>query len=281
MSGSLTIRGRTFHWGERTYLMGILNLTPDSFSGDGLGDDVDRAVSQAVAIAAAGADMLDLGAESTRPGSAAVDAATERSRLLPALEAVRAAVDLPLSVDTYKAAVAAEALDVGADMINDVWGLQRDPEMAGVAARARAPVIAMHNHEGTSYPGGLMETVTGFLRRSVELAAAAGLPQERVICDPGIGFGKTWIQTLEVLRRFGELKALGQPLLVGTSRKSTIGRILDLPADQRVEGTGATVALAIAQGVDIVRVHDVEAMRRVARVADAIVRGTDVPAESA
>jgi dihydropteroate synthase len=280
MAGSLTVRGRTFQWGARTYVMGILNLTPDSFSGDGLGDDVGRAVEQARVMAAEGADLLDLGAESTRPGSAPVDTATERRRLLPALCAVREAVDIPLSVDTYKAEVAADALAAGADMLNDVWGLQRDPAMASVAAEAGAPVIAMHNQEGTDYPGGLMETISAFLRRSLAVAVQAGLPEGHVILDPGIGFGKTWIQNLEVLRRLSELRALGRPLLVGTSRKSTIGRILDLPADQRLEGTAATVALSIAQGADIVRVHDVQAMVRAARVADAIVRGVEAPARA-
>jgi dihydropteroate synthase len=280
MAGSLTVRGRTFQWGARTYVMGILNLTPDSFSGDGLGDDVGRAVEQARVMAAEGADLLDLGAESTRPGSAPVDTATERRRLLPALCAVREAVDIPLSVDTYKAEVAADALAAGADMLNDVWGLQRDPAMAAVAAEAGAPVIAMHNQEGTDYPGGLMETISAFLRRSLAVAVQAGLPEGHVILDPGIGFGKTWIQNLEVLRRLSELRALGRPLLVGTSRKSTIGRILDLPADQRLEGTAATVALSIAQGADIVRVHDVQAMVRAARVADAIVRGVEAPARA-
>lgn len=271
----ITIGGREFVWGRRTYIMGILNATPDSFSGDGLqqaADPVEAAVARAKAMAAAGADLLDIGAESTRPRAAPVGEEEEIARLLPILRAVASAVTVPISVDTAKARVAEAALANGASCLNDVWGLQRDPEMAAVAARAGVPVIAMHNQEGTDYRD-LLGEITAFLRRSLEAAAAAGLPATQVIVDPGIGFGKTRQQNLEVLRRLGELRGLGRPILLGTSRKSVIGLTLDLPVGERAFGTAATVALGIAGGADLVRVHDVKEMAQVAGMADAILRG--------
>ena len=280
--------GEPLSWGRRTYIMGVINLTPDSFSGDGLArpDDarspVPAAVEQALRFADEGADFLDLGAESTRPGHRPVPEAEELQRLLPALEAIAAQVSLPISVDTYKPGVARAALDAGASIVNDVWGLRHParsgPEVAAAAAERGAGLSLMHNQQGHHYENGdVLGGVISGLRRSVAIAQAAGVPLANLIIDPGIGFGKNAdqnIATLRQLRRLarGSAGGLGLPLLVGTSRKSTIGRLLDLPPEQRLEGTAATVALAIAAGADIVRVHDVQAMARVCRVSDAIVR---------
>ena len=264
--------GREFRWGSRTYVMGIVNVTPDSFSGDGVAGDPASVAQRAKRFEADGADIIDVGAESTRPGSQAIDAQEELRRLLPALETMRGATALPLSVDTYKSEVAAEALKAGAAMLNDVWGLKRDARLAEVAARAGVPIVLMHNQQGTAYRD-LVPEILDSLERSIEQARQAGVPKEHIIVDPGIGFGKAAIQNLEVLRRLDEFEVLGQPILVGTSRKSTIGLVLDLPIGERLEGTAATVAIAIAKGADIVRVHDVREMVRVARMSDAIVRG--------
>ncbi|MBA3450960.1 MAG: dihydropteroate synthase [Chloroflexia bacterium] len=252
--------------------MAVLNLTPDSFSGDGLAGDVERAMTAALRAVEDGADVLDLGAESTRPGHVAISDAEEQARLLPVLKALRGATDALLSVDTSKAVVAAAALAAGADLVNDVRGLTADPEMAAVVAAAGVPAIILHDVKPESGVD-LMTSILRELSRRLDRAVAAGVAGERLIVDPGFGFGKDWQQNLELLRRLGELRALGCPLLVGTSRKSTIGRVLGLPEDDRLEGTAATVALAIAGGADIVRVHDVRAMARVARMTDAVVRG--------
>ena len=252
--------------------MGIINLTPDSFAGDGLAGDTGAAVARAQRMAADGADIIDVGAESTRPGSAPISAAAECARLLPALSAICRAVRIPVSVDTYKAAVARRAIDAGAAMVNDVWGFRTDPAMAPLVARANIPVALMHNQQGTGYADLLAEVIAG-LRRSVAIARAAGVSDGNIILDPGIGFGKTADHNLELLRRLPEIKAaLGYPLLLGVSRKSTIGRVLGLPAGERRDGTAAAVALSIAGGADIVRVHDVKEMTRVARMTDAVVR---------
>ena len=270
----LTIKGKRFVWGERTYIMGIINLTPDSFSGDGLlkGEDpVESALRQADKFLEEGADILDLGAESTRPQATPIPAEEEKRRLLPVVEALAKHSPLPVSVDTYKASVARAALEAGADLINDVWGLQFDPEMAAVAARFQAPVIVMHNKTAPGYQD-LMGEIAGFLRQSIDLAEAAGLPREKVIIDPGIGFGKTREDNLQVIARLGELKSLGAPILLGTSRKSVIGLTLGLPVTERLEGTAATVAVGISKGADLTRVHDVKEMVRVARMTDALVR---------
>jgi len=290
LPNKLTIGGRDFLWGSQTYIMGILNITPDSFSGDGLrqeDDPVAAAVEQARQFAEAGAHILDVGGESTRPGSEPVGAEEELARVLPVVRALAAEVDLPISIDTYKAEVAAAALDAGASLINDVWGLKADPEMAPLAATRGVPVIAMHNRSkpknaeiqarlGGRYTGveydDLIEDIKRELMESVEIARQAGVPDEHIILDTGIGFGKTVPQNLELLDRTGEIRALGFPVLIGSSRKSFIGYTLDLPPDERVEGTAATVAIAIARGADIVRVHDVAVMARVAKMTDAIVR---------
>ena len=263
-------------WGSRTYVMGIVNATPDSFSGDGLERDVEAAVEQGLRFQVEGADIIDVGGESTRPGSTPVDAAEEMRRVLPVIRGLAARLDIPVSIDTYKSEVARAALDAGASIINDVWGLKHDPEMAALAAREGAPVILMHNQVGTDYAD-LVPDVMNALRSSLELALEAGVAIENVILDPGMGFGKTAEHNLEILRRLAEFKALGRPLLVGMSRKRTIGYVLDAPVDDRVEGTAATVALSIANGADIVRVHDVKVMARVARMSDAVVRWWEMP----
>jgi dihydropteroate synthase len=266
----------TFVWGERTFVMGILNVTPDSFSGDGLlrrGDTVAAVVEQARRMVEEGADILDLGGESTRPGHAPVDAAEEIGRVMPALKAVREAVPgVPLSIDTTKVAVAEAALTAGAHLLNDIWGVGPDPAMAELAASAGVPLLVMHNRVEPRYDDVVREVVDD-LRAALDRAERAGVAPADLIIDPGIGFGKTADHNVTLLRHLDELVHLDRPILLGTSRKSTIGRILDLPAEQRLEGTLATTALGIAKGVDIVRVHDVQANVRAARVADAIVRG--------
>ena len=270
---ALTVsNGEKLVWGRRTYVMGIINVTPDSFSGDGLGSDVPAIVDLARRFQDEGADILDVGAESTRPGHDPITADEEFKRLLPALEAVAGAVNLPISVDTYKAPVARAALRGGACIVNDIWGLKADPHLAEVAAEAGAALVMMHNQKGTQYTD-LVPDVLASLEASVAAALNAGVAKENIVIDPGIGFGKNPDQNIEVLQNLERFKSLGCPLLVGTSRKSTLGLLLELPADQRLEGTAATVALAIAGGADIVRVHDVKEMVRVCRVTDAVVRG--------
>ncbi len=288
---SLTIGSSTFEWGRQTYLMGIINATPDSFSGDGLIREGSDWVSTAVALgreqAAAGAHILDVGGQSTRPGSQPVPVEEELRRVIPVVRALASAVSLPISIDTYKAEVARQALGAGAAMVNDVWGLRMDPEMARVVTGSGAAVVLMHNRSrpkdaaqearlGGRYVGvqydDLMRDISRELQESIDLALSAGVAPQRIIVDPGIGFGKTVEQNLELLDRLGELKSLGYPILVGPSRKSFVGYTLSLPPDQRLEGTAAAVTLAIDRGADIVRVHDVAAMSRVAALADAVVR---------
>lgn len=278
----LTLRGRDFDWGTRTYLMGIINLTTDSFSGDGLAAGssdavIEAALRQGVAMVAAGADLLDLGAESTRPGFEPVSEQAELARVIPVLTGLLAQTDLPISVDTTKAVVARAALEAGASVINDVNGLRADPALATAVAEHDATVVVMHNQRNWA-PREAGSDVIGDVRGGLEagITAAAGIPAGRIIVDPGFGFGWRVEQNLELLRRLGELRQFGRPILIGTSRKSSIGRVLDLPVEQRLEGTAATVALAIANGADIVRVHDVREMSRVARMTDAIVRGGTV-----
>jgi dihydropteroate synthase len=290
MTPALRIGNTVLEWGSRTYLMGILNITPDSFSGDGLmvaGRRVEAALAQARRFVAAGVDILDVGGESTRPGAQPVSAEQEIERVLPIIRALRAEFEAIISIDTYKAAVAEAALQSGAQVINDVWGFKVDPGLAPLAARFQAPVILMHNRSswanaeiqarlGGRYIGMPYDDLLSDIRRelleSVAIARTAGVPDERIILDPGIGFGKTVEQNLELLDRLGEIRALGYPLLLGVSRKSFIGYTLDLPPDQRLEGTAAAAAIGIERGADIIRVHDVEAMARVARMTDAIVR---------
>ena len=270
---NLTVaNGEPLVWGRRTYVMGIINVTPDSFSGDGLGSDLQAVADLADRYQEEGADFLDVGAESTRPGSTPITVQEELARLLPALETILSRVSLPVSADTYKSQVARQAIQAGAVIVNDVWGLKDDPAIATAASESGAGLIIMHNQATHRYRD-LVPDVLASLSQSVALARAAGVHQDSIIVDPGIGFGKTADHNLEILRRLSEFKTLGCPLLVGTSRKSTIGRVLDLPPDQRLEGTAATVALSIAAGTDIVRVHDVRQMTRVCRMTDAVVRG--------
>ncbi len=280
----------SIQWDTQTYVMGILNTTPDSFSGDGLlsqQETVEASLTQARRFVDEGAHILDIGGESTRPGSEAVREEEELERVIPVIEAIARDLDVAISIDTYKAKVAKAALDAGAHMINDVWGCRMDAEMAPLAAKRDVPIVLMHNRLrpknvsqkerlGGRYLGikydDLLGDVVNELLTSVNLALTAGVRREQIILDPGIGFGKTVAQSLMLLQQLDKLKVLGYPLLLGSSRKSFIGYTLDLPPHERVEGTAATVAVGITRGADIVRVHDVKEMARVARMSDAIVR---------
>ena len=283
-----------FEWGKKTYVMGIVNITPDSFSGDGVlvrGDAVQTAVSQAQQFVADGADIIDIGGESTRPGSSPVTEAEELARVIPVIEAVKTAVSLPISVDTYRAAVAEAALAAGASWVNDVWGLRMDSRVAQVVAQANCPIILMHNRSkpkdvaqeerlGGRYVGvkydDLIADIKHELNESVELARRAGVKEENIILDPGVGFGKTVAQNLQIVNQLDQFKTMGFPILLGTSRKSFIGYTLDLPPEERLEGTAATVAVGIARGADMVRVHDVKEIVRLAKMTDAIIRGKEI-----
>ncbi|HEY7035324.1 MAG TPA: dihydropteroate synthase [Thermomicrobiales bacterium] len=259
--------------------MAVVNATPDSFGGDGIGDDVEAAIRYAVDAEAEGTDIIDVGGESTRPRHTPVDATEELRRLLPVVRAIAGRVTLPISVDTSKAAVAEAALDAGAGLVNDVRGFTRDPELAQVVARRGVRAVLMHD-VAPDGQGDLVTSVVRELSRRLDRAVAAGIAWEKLIVDPGFGFGKDWRQNLELLRRLGELRVLGRPILVGLSRKSTIGRVLGLDESDRLEGTLATTALAIANGADVVRVHDVRANVRVARMTDAVVRRAPTEAKS-
>ena len=277
VGGTTRVGGSTFEWGSRTYVMGVINATPDSFSGDGIGSSVQAALAQARSFEQWGADIIDVGGESTRPpsmyaGSEPVPADTELERVLPIIRAITQELAVPVSIDTYKAQVARQAVAAGASMINDVWALQRDPGMAGAAAELGVPVVLMHNQDHTRYDD-VVPDVVSRLSWLADRAVEAGVSRDRVILDPGMGFGKTAQHNLEILRRLDEFRSTGLPILVGMSRKSTIGYVLDLAVDERLEGTAATVALSIAGGADIVRVHDVREMVRVSRMSDAVVRG--------
>jgi len=274
----------TFEWGKRTYVMGIINVTPDSFSGDGLGKNVDAALAQAERFVQAGVDILDVGGESTRPGHEEVPIQEERDRVVPVVQRLVKEMPVPVSVDSYRLLVVQEALEAGAHMVNDVWGLRRTEGLGSLAAAYDVPIVLMHNRRADATRtrlGGhfqkveyhdLMGEIVQELRESVDLALQSNVRWENVIVDPGIGFGKTPQQNLVVMRRLKELRSLGRPILMGTSRKSVIGLTLGVPMEERVEGTGATVAVSICNGADIVRVHDVKEMVRVSRMTDAIVR---------
>ncbi len=273
----LHIRSTTFQWGSRTYLMGILNVSPDSFAGDGV-TQASTALALVQEMIAAGADLIDVGGESTRPGSEPIGVDEETERVIPIIEAIRRETDIPLSVDTYKYEVAREALEAGADIINDIWGLKREPRLAELVAEHEAAMVLMSNQRDMSPRhdvvfADIVKVVTEDLHRATSEARERGIPSTRLVVDPGIGFGKTQPQNIELMRRLRELGRLGFPLLVGPSRKSVLGHILDLPVSERLEGTAATVAISIALGADIVRVHDIAEMWRVCKVADAIARG--------
>jgi dihydropteroate synthase len=269
---------REFRWGERTYIMGVINVTPDSFSGDGVGHDIEATVAQGKRFAAEGADIIDIGGESTRPRSEPVSVDEELRRVIPVIERLASEVPLPLSVDTYKWEVARQALSSGARMINDIWGLKHDYRLAELVAEWRVPIVLMSNQRDTSTQN-IMPEIISSLRKSMALAMERGVAQENIIVDPGVGFGKTLEQNLEIVCRLDEIKCLGRPILIGTSRKSMIGLVLSLPPDQRLEGTAATIAISIAKGADMVRVHDVAQMARVCQMSDAIIRGKCQPKE--
>jgi dihydropteroate synthase len=282
----IRIGPREFTWGLRTYVMGILNVTPDSFSGDGLladtaggrPDPVGTAVALGRRMVDEGADLLDVGGESSRPGHADVSAGDEIARVVPVVAALRAALpETPLSIDTTKAVVAAAALDAGADLVNDVWGVAPDSDLLRLAAESGAPIVLMHNRAEARYTN-LMAEILADLQAAIERALAAGVAWDAIVVDPGFGFGKTAAHNLVLLRELALLRALGRPILLGTSRKSTLGKVLDLDAGERLEATLATTALGIAAGVDIVRVHDVRPNVRAARMADAVIRGGATPA---
>jgi len=287
MSEPTTIGPATFRWGERTFVMGIINVTPDSFSGDGVlaasgrartrvtsaPDPVELAVAYGRQMVADGADLLDVGGESTRPGHEPVPAEEERRRVVPIIGALRAALpDVPLSIDTTKPSVAEAALAAGANLINDVWGVGQNDALPRLAAANRVPLVVMHNREEPRYARLLPEVIAD-LQAALERALSLGVRWDDLIVDPGFGFGKTPEQNLELVREIGRLRALGRPILLGASRKSTLGRVLDVGPDERLEATLAITALAIAGGVDMVRVHDVRANVRAARIGDAIIRG--------
>ena len=284
----LAVNGFEFEWGSRTYVMGILNITPDSFSGDGLEEgELEPILERARKFVEAGADILDVGGESTRPGASQVSAQEEIDRVLPVITALSSQFQTLISIDTYKSEVAKEALKAGASMLNDVWGLMVDPALGEVARETGAPLILMHNRSNPSntavkeklggrYIGveyeNLLEDVKRELLDSVSLAHQAGVPDGQIILDPGIGFGKTVEQNLELVNRLDEIRDLGYPVLLGPSRKSFIGYTLDLPPNDRIEGTGAAVSVGITRGADIVRVHDVQEMVRISRMTDALIR---------
>jgi dihydropteroate synthase len=270
-SGGFDCRGKSIPLGERTIIMGILNVTPDSFSDGGQYNRLDKAVKRAVEMADEGADIIDVGGESTRPGSTPVPLEEELERVIPIVEAIRKEVDIPISVDTYKAEVARQALEAGAHMINDIWGFKKEPEMAGVAAQYDVPVVLMHNRTDMDYRDFLNDVIAD-LQASIRIAHEAGIPDHRIILDPGIGFAKQLEHNLVLMKNLHRITELGYPVLLGTSRKRFIRHTLNLPVEDVVEGTAATVVLGIAQGCGIVRVHDVKAIKRAAVMTDAIMR---------
>jgi dihydropteroate synthase len=259
-------------YGKKTYIMGILNVTPDSFSDGGDFDNVDRALKHAKEMVEQGADIIDIGGESTRPGHKVISSQEEIERITPVIKRLKAETSVHVSVDTYKSDVAEAALKLGAEMINDIWGLQKDDLMAEVIAKYDAEVCIMHNQDGTEYKGDIMASIKSFFNKSIEIALNAGVKKEKIVLDPGIGFGKTFEQNIEVLKRMVELKDLGYPILLGTSRKRVIANVLNTDPKDRMEGTVATTVLGIKDGVDIVRVHDVLENSRAAKMADAIIR---------
>jgi dihydropteroate synthase len=270
-------------WGERTYVMGILNVTPDSFSGDGLADDFKAAVKRAKQMASEGADIIDIGGESTRPNAQPVSVDEELRRVIPVIERLTGELAVPMSIDTTKYEVAQKALEAGARMLNDQWGLKRDPRLAELAAEWQVPIVLMSNQrdkggydadlkrDTAEYEDPIAEIISS-LKGSLEIAAEAGVPEANIIIDPGIGFGKSWQHDLETISRLDELNELGKPILLGPSGKSFIGKVLDVPVLERLPGTAAAVAIGIARGADMVRVHDVKTIVRVCRMSDAIIR---------
>ena len=269
----------SFNIGERTYIMGIINATPDSFSMDGLSNNIKEILHLADKMIKDGADILDIGGESTRPGSERVGEDEELNRVIPVITAIKERFDIPVSVDTYKSKVAACAITAGADMINDISGLKFDDRMANIVANSNVPVVLMHTSgdpkimQSAPEYDDIIKAIITYLQDSTDIALCSGVKSDNIIWDPGFGFGKTVEHNLEIIRRLDEIKSCGYPVLMGTSRKSTIGKLLaDAPVNERLEGTAATVALSIANGADFIRVHDVKEMKKVAIVADAITR---------
>ncbi len=260
--------GKTFRWGERTFVMGVINMSPDSFSGDGL-ENTEKAVAQAHRFISEGVDFLDIGGESTRPSSEPVSSDMELERVLPVVRALAHRIEVPISVDTYKPAVAKAVLEAGADMINDIWAMKYDASLAGLVAQSKVPIILMSNQRDKGARRIVPEVILD-LKRAMDICLDAGIAWENIIIDPGIGFGKKLEQNYELVRRLDELKIMGRPILLGTSRKSMIGLTLNLPEDQRLEGTAASSVIGIVRGADIIRVHDITEMMRVARMSDAI-----------
>ncbi|MCI1946007.1 dihydropteroate synthase [Clostridium luticellarii] len=267
----MKIGKKNFEIGKRTYIMGILNVTPDSFSDGGKFNNMEQAIEHAEKMEAEGADIIDVGGESTRPGHVPVGQDEEIERVIPVIGTLKKYIKVPISVDTYKGKVAEEALKAGADLINDVWGFKKDPYMAEVAAKYRVPCCLMHNRDNRDYKN-LMEDLLNDLRESVDIALKAGVNSENIMLDPGIGFAKDYEQNLYVMNNLEQVSKLGYPVLLGTSRKSMIGNALKLPTDERVEGTVATTVIGIMKNCDFVRVHDVKENKRAAMMADAILR---------
>ncbi|MBN8211046.1 dihydropteroate synthase [Bacillus sp. NTK071] len=264
-------RDRLIDWNQKTWIMGILNATPDSFSDGGEYNTIDHAVAHALQLVEDGADLIDIGGESTRPGAIPVTLEEELKRVVPVIKAVRKVVDVPISIDTYKAEVADQAILAGADIINDVWGAKADREMGKVAASHAVPIILMHNRYDTDY-GDIMADIKTDVEESIAIVREAGVADRNIILDPGIGFAKTHEQNLEVMRRLDEFAAIGYPVLLGTSRKSIVAKTLNTPPNDRVEGTGATVCLGIERGCQIIRVHDVKPIVRMSRMMDAMLK---------
>ena len=265
----MKIGNREFDVKNKTYIMGILNVTPDSFSDGGKWNDMDHALKHTEAMIAEGADILDIGGESTRPGHTPVGAQEEIERILPVIESVKGRFDIPISVDTYKGCVAEEALKHGADLINDIWGLKYDPEMAPVIARYQAPCCLMHNKDNNEYNNFIVDMLAE-TQECVNIAKRAGIADDKIILDPGVGFGKTYEMNLMTMDNLELFRKLGYPVLLGTSRKSMIGLALDLPVDQRVEGTLATSVIGVMKGCAFVRVHDIKENKRVIQMTEAI-----------
>lgn len=271
----MLIGNKLFEIGKRTYIMGILNVTPDSFSDGGCYISEAEALQHAREMVDHGVDIIDIGGESTRPGHVPVSQEEEISRVIHIIRAIRSEIDVPLSIDTYKAVVAEEALKAGASMINDVWGFKKDPDMAAIAAKYEIACCLMHNQDKPEYHN-LIEDIETSLKLSVDIALKNGVKKDKIILDPGVGFGKTFEQNLEVLRNLQYFKKLGFPVLLGTSRKSVVGNALKLPVDQRIEGTLATSVIGVSKGIDFVRVHDVRENKRACLMADIVYRNRTI-----
>lgn len=271
----MKIGSKEFNIGKRTYIMGILNITPDSFSDGGKYNNIEAAIKRAKEMIEAGADIIDIGGESTRPNFIEVSLEEEIKRVTPIIEVLTKELDAPISIDTYKGAVAEKAIEAGASLINDVWGFKRDEFMAKIAAKYEVPCCLMHNREDKNY-NNLIEDIIKDLRESINIALKAGVKKENIMIDPGIGFAKTYEDNLKVMNNLEKLSVLGYPILLGTSRKSMIGNALNLPVNERVEGTVATTVIGIMKGCDFVRVHDIKENKRAAVMADVIVRGETI-----